>query len=305
MALNSPLHGDIIYQEEVYKMATLNEQLANVQVERPGEYFDVPALDKDLAGKEWADQRPRMIMLNIRVTENKMRHLTGLGIELQYRSQEEQAGLNQQRIQEGKDLGIETRRYQRVDKAGYQQVDTGIKTEIKRNDGLVCFDRIWYDLQHRLRMVMTGVWLVKKDSNTDFMYFLKIRFEAFRDESPTVLCPFLLSHVEEGVDYYLKFPERADRMLPRQAAEADRDDLIALLDEILQRPYQFCYLFRNPNRSWTLNTGHAHTGKLPETYFRLRIPNEKLKLEKVTAPKFRESSINPRPRNTRTAVQSR
>lgn len=247
-----------------------------------------PVTDAELAEQPWASAPPNSVLLNIRLNANRARRLMDLGIGLVERDAERQDALNRARVQEaqrehGSAAAQVLNRYGRTDAAGGKQVDTGIKDELHSLAGgqPVCLDRIWWDLENRLGMRANNAHLMQKEGDTG--YSLRIFFSP-ADKPSTA---------PSGLFFWDYFRSH----LPAGATDPDKavQALVAELDDIQKRLYREAFRYRNPNGTWTINTGRVWEGE-PQRYHRVRLhEGGKFSLEATEMPSYRRRSVEPPP----------
>lgn len=270
------------------------------------------ATDTMLKEQSWATAVPSKVMLNIRLNANRARRLMDLGVGKVDRTIVDQADINRERSREALATGMtaaDINRYGRKDAAGQSQVDTGIKDELKpsrlRNEDVtvpVSLDRIWYDLETRLGMKASNLHLMQKEG--DAMFSLRITFEpaSGNPSSPSGLW-FWDYFAKARAEFYAANPQAlvvindidGSKLSVDESVAADESVLRDELDSIQKRLYRFGFRYRNPNQTWTVNTGQAldpETEKRTPKYYRVRLyPEGKFRLEITDMPSFRHKTV--------------
>lgn len=268
-----------------------------------------PAIDARLAEQPWASAPPVRVLLNIRLNERRAQRLRDFSIGVVERSSTDQADINRDRTREALAAGMtaaDLNRYSRKDAAGQHQLDTGIKDELKPSrargeDELVpiSLDRIWWDLENRLEMMASNIHLTRKEG--DNMFSLRITFEPAGSTPSSPSGKFFW-------DYYAEAPRKFYQDNPQclalagggslsidEAVAEDMGDFRDELDSIQRRLYKFGFWYRNPNGTWTINTGQAldpETEKRTPKYYRVRLyPEGKFALEMTDMPAYRQKTV--------------
>ncbi|MBL8030099.1 MAG: hypothetical protein JNN11_02525 [Candidatus Doudnabacteria bacterium] len=249
-------------------------------------------------------------MLNIRISATWGQRLTDLGINTEVRDSAAQLVKNLGYMNEAQKVGIDPLRLKRTDKAGNRQVDSGVQVRFTAQHGnLLSVARIGYDLMRRHNMTFTGCWMMRKEGSgpkRDRMFFLRLRFEAYRDGGAELFSFFEFYKKEIHLQYAAHPEDVPADMTPMTAAEADEQELKSILDVLLQRLYKHVILFKNPNRTWTINNGQALDADrdgTPARHNRLRLVDDfQWMLDDCEVPLKPESSIEPRKRPVRRVI---
>jgi hypothetical protein len=244
------------------------------------------AEDAVLAQQPWATAPPKSVLLNIRLNPKRAERLMALGIGLVERDNERHKDLDRARAQEarqqyGSSAAQVLNRYGRVDTAGNRHVDTGIQDRLhEQSCGLpICLDRIWWDLEKRLGMKVNNIHLLRKEG--DQGYSLRIFFSP--GDQP--------STAPSGLFFWEYF--RTHPPFGVTDVNSVVKELMDELDEIQKRLYYEAYRWRNPNGTWTINTGRVWEGPCT-SYWRVRLlSGGKFRLEKTAMPSYRRRSVEP------------
>lgn len=264
------------------------------------------ATDAKLAEEPWATAAPASVLLNIRLNAKRANRLMELGIGAVDRDAGRQRELDDARIKEavsmhGSAAARVLTRYGRTDAAGGKQVDTGIKDELHALAGgqPVCLDRIWYDLEHRLGMKVNNIHLIQKEGDAGFS--LRIFFSPADKSSTAPSGMFFWEYFRQS--RLVTAHPQSQKLNPANTIDAgmlqvmkgkvekDVAVLQAELDDIQKRLYRQGFRYRNPNGTWTVNTGQVWDGDA-QRYHRVRLfAGGEFTLEATEMPLYRRRSV--------------